>query len=439
MSGTVSSARSKLRVLVDAPEFLADAVATVADGEPVDVDLVEAPLASPLVSGATTLVVVSTAPAVDQLVALGVANRSGQARLLVCAVGADARLLALGPALSVPTFRAIGPALAASRFVHATGGFEVGITTRTLGAADRVRLRRTGDRGPRLVRVDDGWLGLAVASTTARLGDVDDLAIAFEVLASTSLAPPPSLPRVEGADRDASLDVLVGPSRTLSDPASKAALEPYDLPLPIEELCATASRAAAESQRIGFPVRIALASPDLRPSDHPELVIEGVEGSARVREAFRELVALAERTRPSARILGVTVGASTFARGLVRVELERVAKGHLVAAIGFADPHGRASDDTVFVPLPAEPDGVRAAMARLRGASLLAPAGEDNGVLSRLTDVVLRSAAFLDDFAVEVDRVGLDPIALLEGGELEIREAYVHVTDSFTRGLERDR
>ena len=86
------------------------------------------------------------------------------------------------------------------------------------------------------------------------------------------------------------LDVLFGPRRALSDPASKAALEPYDVPMPIEELCASASRAAAEANRIGFPVRISLASPDLRVWDHPDLRVDMVDNAARVRDTFRQLM-----------------------------------------------------------------------------------------------------------------------------------------------------
>jgi len=434
MSSTVSQPRSKLRVLVDAPELLADATSTIARGEPIEVDLVSSPLESTS-PRSTTLFVLSVAPEVSTVASLGESNRKREGMSLLCIIAPEPLLVAIGPALGVPTFASIGPALAAARFVHASGGVEAGVSTRSLGAADKMRLGRTGDRGPRLVRIDDGLIGVTTSESTVRLGTVDDLARALEVLSMVNLATPPSLPKVEGADRDGSLDVLVGPSRTLSDPASKAALEPYDLPLPVEELCATASRAAAESHRMGFPVRIALASPDLRASEHPELVVEGVEGSARVRECFRELVALAERTNPSARVLGVTVGASTLSRGLVRVALARIDKRHLLAEVGFADSHGRASSDSIHIPLPAEPAALSSAILRLRGASLLGKRGP-NDVAARLTDVVLRSAAFFYDFPEEVDRVVLDPIAILEAGELEIREASVHVTDAFTRKLE---
>lgn len=437
MSGTVSTTRPTLRVLVDSAELLADVLATVCADEAITSDLFEGSIGSVPAHPGPTLFAVVGAPPIDVLLALGRSNRRGEPLALLCVIDDPEGLAELGPALSVPVYRRLGPALAAARWVAATSGFDPSMNSRGLGVLDRRRLPRSSDRGPRVVRLDAGILGVVADTVEHRLGRVDDLTDALATLSGTSLRDPPSLPRVEGADRETSLDVLVGPSRTLSDPASKAALEPYDLPLPIEELCATASRAAAESQRIGFPVRIALASPDLRASAHPELVVEGVEGGARVRECFRELVALAERTDPNARILGVTVGASTLARGFVRVALERRARDLLVATIGFADPHGRASDDSVRVPLPADPARVRDAILRLRGASLFADEGRaDAGVVHAITAMVLRCAAFLHAFAEEVDTLSLDPVALLEGGEIEIREASVHVTDAFTRRLE---
>ena len=45
-------------------------------------------------------------------------------------------------------------------------------------------------------------------------------------------------------------------------------------------------------------------------------------------------------------------------------------------------------------------------------------------------------AAFLDDWRSEVEAVELRPLALLVGGEVEIREASVTVSDAFARSLE---
>lgn len=440
MSGTVSRASPICHLVVDAKELMTDALAVLAPMRLVaTVDVDRDPYAVALASprDVPTLVLSGVAPTMAQAIACGDRNGSRDGFVLASCSRPNDRVVLLAPELGLPMLPDVGSAIAAALFAHATRSLGVGASTKGLGGPDRQRLPHAHDVGDRLVRMDEGILGLVTEHGTTPLGRVDDLDRAFAALARTHRGDRPSLPRVEEADRAAALDVLMGPARTLSDPASKAALEAYDLPLPVEELCATASRASSESSRIGYPVRIALASPELRASEHPDLVVEGVEGSARVRDTFRELVALAERKDASARILGVTVSASTTARCTLRITAERIAASRLVATIGFADPHGRVTEDETHVVLPTTPADVRSAILSLRGASLLAEGGSAprDVVLMRLTDIVLRLAAFMDDFPEEVGEVMLDPIAVLHADEVEIREASVRVTDAFSRQL----
>lgn len=400
------------------------------DSEPCARAVAEAPMLP-------TLLVTTRLPSFPTLVALGDRNRDAASPVLLACMERGDGDRAVVAQLGLPLLSEVGAGVAALLLAQATSSLDGSVSSRGLGAVDRARLPSATDRGPKLVRLDDGLLGLSLEDGSRPLGRIDDVERAVSALRTTRKGARPSLPRVEGADRNAALEVLMGPARPLSDPASKTALEAYDLPLPIEELCATASRAASESARIGFPVRVALASPELRPSVHSDLVVEGVDSAASVRETFRELVALAERKNPKARVLGVTVSASTTAHCLLRVVVERIARTRLLATIGFGDPHGRATADHVVVVLPATPEELGAAISRLKGASLLLgdrPA-ETRTVKTAVTDVVLRLAAFLEDFPEEVERVTIDPLAILVGGEAEVRETCVQVSDAFTRAL----
>ena len=109
-----------------------------------------------------------------------------------------------------------------------------------------------------LVREDGGLIGLRPASggDVVKIGEARDAALALAALRAAE--PPNARPSsiVDGVDERAVMDVIFGPPRALSDPASKAALAPYGVPFPLEELCTSPSRAAAEAQRIGFPVRV---------------------------------------------------------------------------------------------------------------------------------------------------------------------------------------
>jgi hypothetical protein len=152
-------------------------------------------------------------------------------------------------------------------------------------------------------------------------------------------------------------------------------------------------------------------------------------------------MALARSRSPEARLLGVTVSAATTAKALLRVEVERLGPSLAKAELGFVDPHGAASADRTWMALPATADGIERSLERLHGAPLLfgASVGERRHVVSAVGDVLLRLAAFVHDWPEEIERVEICPMAVLVGGDVEVREARVQVTDAFTRSLEHPR
>jgi hypothetical protein len=243
---------------------------------------------------------------------------------------------------------------------------------------------------------------------------------------------------VEGVDQQAVLDVIFGPRRALSGPASKAALLAYGMAMPVEELCSSASRAAAEASRIGFPVRVALASPDLRIWDHPDLAVDLIDNAARVREVFGLLTGLAQSRARDSRLLGVTVAAANQAVALLEVRARPLPHGRISMEIGFADPHGKASGDITTAVLPATMSGIERILGRLKGNSLILGGSKTQRRhnLESVGDTLLRLAAFVNDRGKELEGVGLLPLALLVDGSVEIREACITVSDAFERSID---
>lgn len=359
--------------------------------------------------------------------------------MAIATCGAAPRDLQRAAALGLVAVDDLDPLLAALALLELELRPPFSLSDRALEALDRRRLEGSLDarRGSdALVPDDDGVLALTRGGTTIRLGHAPALASALHALRRVAPDPRPAMPRVEGVEPRAVLDVILGPPRELSDPASKAALAAYDVPLPLEEVCASPSRAASEAGRIGFPVRIALASPDLRLWDHPDLVAEGVENAARARDVFRQVMSLARARAPESRLLGVTVSATSAASALLHADLRRVADQVVLAELTFADPHGLASDDRTAVALPCTPANLERALDALAGVSLLLPSTADRRArISALGDALLRVAAFLHDWRNEVSRVRLRPLAVLVDGSVEIREASVLVSDAFERSL----
>jgi acetyltransferase len=223
-------------------------------------------------------------------------------------------------------------------------------------------------------------------------------------------------------------------------------LLPYGIPVPDQELCASASRAAAEANRIGYPVRISLASPDLRVWDHPDLAFDMVDNAARVRDTFRQLLSLAKSrlelvlphdSRAIDRLLGVMVTATSEASALLGVRAWPLPRGRVGMELGFADPHGNAARDRTLAILPQPLSALERILRRLQGSNLLfgkTPA-QNKAHLDAVGDVLLRLSAFVHDRREQVDAVELRPMALLLDGSVEVREACIMVSDAFERSL----
>jgi hypothetical protein len=399
------------------------------------------------------VVALCDAPSLDQLVELGHFARGEKRGSLLACLGRGAQADWLRQAaldLGVTALSEIEPLIAALCLAEAGATVPWAASTRALNREDRSRLQGALGSGARtgghLERAQAGMLAWAEQPGGGGrvVGRARDLALAIAALRDTDR----DTPRVElsvDVDAEAVLNVLFGPRRALSDPASKAALAPYDLPLPLEELCSSASRASAEANRIGFPVRISLTSPDLRIWDHPDLAVDMVDNAARVRDTFRQLMGQAKTRldarsadpRARERLLGVMVTATSEAAALLGLRAWPLPRARVGMEIGFADPHGAAAADRTWTVLPSPPAAIERVLRRLQGAELLfrGTAAQRKAHLEAVGEVLLRVAAFVHDRREEVESVEVRPLALLLDGSVEVREACVSVSDAFERSL----
>ena len=283
------------------------------------------------------------------------------------------------------------------------------------------------------------------AATPARVGTVQALSQAIAAMRVASDIPPPATAAME--PQPDARDILYGPARALSDPASKRVLELFGVPIPSERLCASPSRAAAEAQRLGWPVRVSLASPDLRLWDHPELCRDGLTSASDVKEAFRELQSHAQALDTKARVLGSTVAATAPTQAILRAEIrpletvghsEPDATRRAVVRLGFADPHGLASGDHTDTLLPTTGPGLERVLARLAGSPLLLGGGmaQRRVVVEGLRDLLMRCLGLLNAHP-ELQLLLVEPLALLPGGRWEVRDASLEVGDAFQQALDR--
>jgi len=401
-------------------------------------------------------VALQTPPTFAQLVELATLSHPQHATPVVGLVGGGPAHSAVFDAagdLGIPVVGELGPLVAALALLAGGARAPFAVGTRGLSSLDRVRVGdlvgRVGEAGGELASGDHGQLAWAAGGADpVEVGSAPDVGLALRSLQGMEHAPEHVTSSVDDVDGGTVGEILFGPRRALSDPASKAALAPYGIPMPVEELCASASRAASEASRIGYPVRIALASPDLRVWDHPELAVDMVDNAARVRDTYRQLMALASRrmvggpaaqqqNRGEVRLLGVSVAATSVPIALLGVHATPLPEGHVATRLYFCDPHGAASNDSTSLVLPAPMTRIERAIARLEGSALIrdTTASQRRERIDSIADVLLRLAAFMGDRGAEVESVELRPLALRLDGSVEVREACVAVSDSFERSL----
>ncbi|MET0287131.1 MAG: acetate--CoA ligase family protein [Polyangiales bacterium] len=433
-------------VFCETGELLAEATAQAARiGLPVEAELTSDPLDAAAraardrgLAGALCVQVPEPSRAID---ALHVCSERG--RIVLSSLSTrDAQSFGLASDLGLVCVRDVAPAIAALALLAHGGARAFRANGKKLSAADQVRLERAllgSERGAGKLASDADGISFqrTDSSDSVRLGSGLAVAQALRALAASESFAEPLVRATAPRDAAATRDVLFGPPRLLSDPASKVALKPFELPMPQEELCASPSRAAAEAARIGFPVRISLASPDLRVWDHPGLSVDGVDNAARVRDVYRQLQSAAQELKPEARVLGVTVTATTLARALIRISARPAPQRRVILRIAFADPHGAITRDGICTVLPAGARTIERTLARLAGAELLlgASAEEREKNVALLSQLFARIASFVDLYRNEIERLELHPLALLVGGSAEVREAAIEVNDAFLREL----
>jgi len=129
------------------------------------------------------------------------------------------------------------------------------------------------------------------------------LEISFETPHEVSTLPVAELQRFHDEFRRSLAHI--GPA--LSEHLAKELLSTYGIPVTKREPAASAEAAVAAAQRIGYPVVMKIASPDILHKTDVGGVRLNISSKEEVIVAFQEIVQQAQTHRPAARILGVVV------------------------------------------------------------------------------------------------------------------------------------
>ncbi|MDR7544674.1 MAG: acetate--CoA ligase family protein [Armatimonadota bacterium] len=192
-------------------------------------------------------------------------------------------------------------------------------------------------------------------------------------------------------------------------------LEAYGIPVVRVELARTAEEAVALARRIGFPVALKIASPDIsHKSEVGGVVLDAADGPA-VAEGFAGILARARAARPQARILGVHVQPMLPPGQEVIVGAIQDPQFKALVMFGSGGVEVESLRDVAFALAPPSREDVNHMMEstwvgrRLRGDRHLPPADRE-----AVTEVVLRMGQLAADFP-EIAEVEVNPLRVLPG------------------------
>lgn len=203
----------------------------------------------------------------------------------------------------------------------------------------------------------------------------------------------------------------------MSEHEAKRVLSAAGIPFPEEVLVAPDQDAGAAAARIGFPVVLKIASPDIAHKTEIGGVVVGVQGEADAREAAVAIVARARKERPDARIDGVLV--SPMIEGGVEI-IAGVSRDPVfgpVVMFGLGGVFVEVLKDVTFRAAPFDAVEAGRMIREIRGYSMLegvrgAPPADVEALAEMLSALSLFAAANAD----AIDSVDLNPVRVFEKG-----------------------
>jgi acetyl coenzyme A synthetase (ADP forming)-like protein len=205
---------------------------------------------------------------------------------------------------------------------------------------------------------------------------------------------------------------------SIGDAESRTVLQAYGLRIPRSEIAETPEQAAIIAGKIGYPVVLKIASPDILHKTDIGGVKVGLQTSEDVRDAFELMVYRAQRYLPEARIWGCLVQEMAPAGGLeVLVGMNRDPQFGPLVTFGLGGIYVEILQDVTFRVAPFSIQEAEEMLTQIRAHALL------DGVRGQLpvdkpaiVDTLLRISQLVQDFP-EIIEMDINPLMVYHQGE----------------------
>jgi acetyl coenzyme A synthetase (ADP forming)-like protein len=205
---------------------------------------------------------------------------------------------------------------------------------------------------------------------------------------------------------------------TIGDAESRQVLQAYGLRIPKSEIAETPEMAASIAGKIGYPVVLKIASPDILHKTDIGGVKVGLQNASDVRDAFELMVYRAQRYIPEAHIWGCLVQEMAPSGGLeVLVGMNRDPQFGPLLTFGLGGIYVETLRDVTFRVSPLARQEAEEMLAQVRAHALLdGVRGQPPMDKSAIVDALLRISQLVQDFP-EIIEMDINPLMVYHQGE----------------------
>lgn len=205
---------------------------------------------------------------------------------------------------------------------------------------------------------------------------------------------------------------------SIGDAESRQILQAYGLRIPQSEVAETPDQAANIAAKIGYPVVLKIASPDILHKTDVGGVKIGLQNATDVRDAFELMVYRAQRYLPEARIWGCLVQEMAAPGGLeVLVGMNRDPQFGPLITFGLGGIYVETLKDVTFRVAPLSCQEAEEMLTQIRAHALLdGVRGQPPMDKSSIVDTLLRVSQLVQDFP-EIIELDINPLMVYQQGE----------------------
>jgi acetyl coenzyme A synthetase (ADP forming)-like protein len=205
---------------------------------------------------------------------------------------------------------------------------------------------------------------------------------------------------------------------SIGDAESRQILEAYGLRIPKSEIADSPEKAAAIAGKIGYPVVLKIASPDILHKTDIGGVKIGLQNASDVRDAYELMVYRAQRYIPEARIWGCLVQEMAPSGGLeILVGMNRDPQFGPLITFGLGGIYVETLKDVTFRVAPLARQEAEEMMMQIKAHALLdGVRGQPPMDKAAIVDTLLRVSQLVQDFP-DIIEMDINPLMVFHQGE----------------------